>query len=258
MTLEQVYKERRLIRHAWASIKDGRELLCLYTALAGDADARPETCPASLAPEWLARLLPWIDDGGTEEHWPEVVERVIRLAPRFAALAPEVDYRVRAAILRTLPESPEGLTVIQLCDRAGSGDMPSPQEWREVAQAAAQAARVAQAAAQAAEAWAARAAAAQAVWAAAQTAQAAGAWAEAAAWAARAAWAAEARAAEARAAEAAQAARAARAAEARAAEARAEEAAQAVWAARAAAQTAQAASEVDTIIDRILDVIEAS
>ena len=100
MTIQSMLDEGRLIRREWSGHDDdGRQLLCLYTALMNDPDARPETCPATVCPRWLAFLLPWINDVGTAEHWPEVVRRVARLAPRLAALGPEVEWRVRARII---------------------------------------------------------------------------------------------------------------------------------------------------------------
>ena len=43
--------EGRLVRGTWADTDaQGRELLCLLTALTGNPNTRPESCPADLAP----------------------------------------------------------------------------------------------------------------------------------------------------------------------------------------------------------------
>lgn len=122
--------EGRIIRGKWSRIDDGDQMLCLYTALAGDANARPETCPASLMPEWLAHLLPWMDDAGTLDHWPDVVRRVARLAPGFNSLPPEVEWSVRALAVREamLHTSESGLLsicerVAILCELRGRGEV---------------------------------------------------------------------------------------------------------------------------------------
>lgn len=100
MSIASVLAEGRLIRHAWAREEDGRQLLCLYTAMLDDPEARPETCPASLCPQWLAYLLPWMDDEGTDAAWPAMVRRVATLAPQFHRLRPQVEWQVRAACAR--------------------------------------------------------------------------------------------------------------------------------------------------------------
>ena len=229
MTIEQLHAEGRLIRGKWSDTDaQGRELLCLYTALAGDADARPGTCPADMCPRWLAHLSPWINDAGTAAHWPSVVDRFARLAPRLGEIqgdrSARLDYRCRAIAVREARSHVAGghaaLGVIDgvlaLLDRASAGAPVTADEWaRAEAWAAAAETRAAWAAA-AAEAAAAARAAEEAAWAAAAAAARA---AEAAAWAAAAA------------------------------------AAWSAWAAWAAAAAAAAAA--DRIIDAILDAIEA-
>jgi len=137
-TLEQVHREGRLIRGSWATVDEReRQLLCLYTALVGDPDARPVSCPASLCPLWLAHLLPWIDDAGSVEHWPAVVERVVRLAPRFASLPPELEWTVCALCVREAMRHTTDTKVLavcervaELCERRSRGEAVS---WKEMA-----------------------------------------------------------------------------------------------------------------------------
>jgi hypothetical protein len=184
MSLQTVYNEGRLIRGAWSmTAEDGRQLLCLYTALAGDAEARPATCPADLCPAWLAHLLPWLDDAGSAAAWPDVVRRVVALSPSFGCLSPDVEYHVRALCVREAMHHTTDITVLavcesvaMLCERAGRGDMAQLAEWAaaEVVAASETASEAARAAA-----WAAAGAARAAVRAAADAARAA--WAETAA-----------------------------------------------------------------------------
>jgi hypothetical protein len=200
MTIEQLHAEGRLIRGKWSDTDaQGRELLCLYTALAGDADARPGTCPADMCPLWLAHLIPWINDAGTAAHWPSVVDRFARLAPRLGEIqgdrSARLDYRCRAIAVREARSHVAGghaaLGVIDgvlaLLDRASAGAPVTADEWaRAEAWAAAAETRAARAA-ETRAAWAAEAAAARAAEAAAWAAAAAAAWSAWAAWAAAAA-----------------------------------------------------------------------
>lgn len=196
--LQKVLEEGRLIRRSWLSYaEDGKQLLCLYTALLNDPNARPENCPAEVCPQWLAHLLPWINDVSSEEHWPSVVQRVARLAPKFAALPPETEWHVRALCVREAMRHTEDVDVLTVCERVAvlcetgapdEAELKSAWEAARAAWAAARAAAVralttwataaeaAEAAAEAATA-AATATAAEAVW----TTRAARA-AEAAAW----------------------------------------------------------------------------
>lgn len=171
MSIAEILNEGRLIRGNWAETDEqGRQLLCLYTALAGDPAARPDTCPSHLAPQWLAHLLPFIDDRGSNAHWPEVVRRVADMAPRFVrlagALSRRTEYEVRAlcveeAMRHTTNEAVLApcQTVVTLCRRVARGDEPDAAKWAAArgaaaawAEAEAEAATEAEAAAEAARA----------------------------------------------------------------------------------------------------------
>lgn len=180
-TLRTVYEQGRLIRGAWSDTDaEGRQLLCLMTALAGDPAVRPETCPSDKCPPWLAHLLPWIDDAPSAAAWHEIIEECVEQAPYWgrmtAAQSRYLDlYCRRVAVVEAREHCPteEAVTlaaidrVLALLDRALACDEPTCDEW-----AAACAAWAAWAAArEAAAAWAAaRAAARAAAWAAAETA----------------------------------------------------------------------------------------
>lgn len=117
--IADIAAEGRLIRGVWSKVDGrGRELLCLYTALAGGAEARPWECPAELCPRWLAHLIPWIDDAGSEAAWPRMVERFVAVAPKLGALAPAVEWRVRALILREAMRHAKDVDALDWCERA--------------------------------------------------------------------------------------------------------------------------------------------
>lgn len=139
MSIAQVYAEGRLIRNEWEAKEGGRQLLCLYTAMVGDPDARPQDCPAHLCSSWLAHLLPWLDDRGTEAAWPEMVRRVAELAPHFGKLHPHVEWQVRATCVREVMQfwdDDEELTICRraadLCDRQARGENVLSSEFDSV------------------------------------------------------------------------------------------------------------------------------
>lgn len=149
MTLQTVLAEGRLIRHVWSRVEEGRQLLCLYTALVDDPEARPGDgmCPASTCPQWLAHLLPWINDAGTEAAWRGHVERVAAIADRLGDLTPECEYRIRALCVREAMRHTSDTAVLAVCERVaalcesrGRGDEVASAEW-----AAARAAEAAEA-----------------------------------------------------------------------------------------------------------------
>ena len=140
--LETVYREGRLIRRAWSSVDNGRQLLCWLTALAGDPETRPETCSAHLCPPWLAYWLPWADDSGTAEAWPRHVERLIRVAPLLGDINPEQSRRLdllfrREALLVARDSAGSSVAVVDrvlaLIDRALAGADLTKDEWAAAA-----------------------------------------------------------------------------------------------------------------------------
>jgi hypothetical protein len=141
--IAQIYAEGRLIRNNWSGTDaDGRELLCLYTALAGSPTARPDSCPAELAPRWIAHLLPWLDDFGTLKAWPSVVRRVVALSPRLASVPAETEWKVRALCVReAMLHTSEPLTLAacelaaELCERRGRGESVTDSDLEAVMRA---------------------------------------------------------------------------------------------------------------------------
>lgn len=137
-SIQQLAAEGRIIRNKWSDTDEsGRQLLCLYTALAGDPEARPDTCPADLCPGWLAYLLPWMEESGTEAAWPSVVSRVGALAPRLGEIQGEASDQLRSRCLahivreamRHTDEVEECMALLALLAKHGLGGAVAMWEW---------------------------------------------------------------------------------------------------------------------------------
>jgi hypothetical protein len=90
--LDQYISEGRVIRGDWTGTDaQGRETACLLAALSPEVAEQQDAvaCPATTLPAWFACLTPWIDDAGTIEHWPGVVNRYAALARRWHVLTDE-------------------------------------------------------------------------------------------------------------------------------------------------------------------------
>ena len=179
--LETFLNEGRLTRKEWASQDDaGRATACLLAALVPECgrDGSAAACPAELMPAWLAHLTPWIDDAGSEENWMETVFRFADLAASWHVLDTEtwrrLEYRVKAVVVREAVRHTTNAgalsaceTVIDLCDRAASGEAIPDTTWSAARSAARSAERSATwSAARSAEsaAWSAESAASSAAW----------------------------------------------------------------------------------------------
>lgn len=146
-----LHKQGRVIRNKWRGLSEtGMETACLYSALVPGASGT-NGCPAWLMPQWLADLIPGIDDCGTSEAWPAMVERFGRVVSVMGNLTPEAERRILAkTILAALTIASSHnyeacFTVIALWERELAGDPPRLQEWQaeHVAQRALREARVA-------------------------------------------------------------------------------------------------------------------
>jgi hypothetical protein len=133
--LQKVFEEGRLTRFRWSDKdSDGRQLLCLYTALAGSPNARPDTCPADLAPRWLAYILPWMDDSPSNGAWPEIVRRLVALSPKFSSFGKEQHLQAIRVVLETtrwLDTSGSCDDALSLVDRELTGK-DVDKEWSKV------------------------------------------------------------------------------------------------------------------------------
>jgi hypothetical protein len=73
--LEHLHEER-LVQGSWHQKHEGRELACLIGAISPEIDSVTE-CPASVMPDWLARLVVVVFDGQAKSD-------AIAWAARFA------------------------------------------------------------------------------------------------------------------------------------------------------------------------------
>lgn len=144
----ELLDEGRLIRKSWTGTDDqGRETACLLAALSPEVarNKAAEACPASIMPQWLAHLTPWMDDIGTLEAWPGMVRRYADLADRWHVLTDadwtRLDWTARrVAVEFCIPFAKGALTavtnVLGLLRRAESGDTPSGKEFNRALKAA--------------------------------------------------------------------------------------------------------------------------
>lgn len=99
MSILECLNEGRLVARKWeATDFEGRQLLCLYTAMIGDPEARPGSCPSDICPIWLAYTLPFLDDSvmdaGTGPIWYNLMQRIGMMADKFPKLSIFVYYRM--------------------------------------------------------------------------------------------------------------------------------------------------------------------
>ena len=148
--LNTFISEGRLIRNEWTGEDgQGRETACLLAAISPEvAESWAEKdCPSDLMPEWFARLTPWIDDTGSEEHWPEVIKKYANLASRWHVLSADdwerLEYKTKRIALieaRKHTNDTEVLKcvdgVIVLINRWLAGDKPAIEVWSAAESAA--------------------------------------------------------------------------------------------------------------------------
>lgn len=148
--LDQHIREGRLIRRRWrGQTADGRDTACLLAAMYPEVRDSPAQCPAGTIPEWWARLTVRIDDAGTAEAWPSIVQRYAALARRWHVLTPDdwqrLDHHCRAVAVREArshvpAREAQALAaidgVLTLLDRAARGEPVSGEKWQAARAAA--------------------------------------------------------------------------------------------------------------------------
>jgi hypothetical protein len=88
----------RAIQRKWREIRKGKEFVCALAAFGPDINS-PKDCPAEYMPEWLAELIPTLDDGIAAD---QVVPFFIGLGTRaklWSVLNLEAWERVRVAFV---------------------------------------------------------------------------------------------------------------------------------------------------------------
>jgi hypothetical protein len=137
--LDTFIEEGRIIRTKWG---DGKERACLLLAIAPEvrSDGRVELCPATLIPQWLARLTPSIDDKGSIDAWFGMIKQFAAVIRRGAlTLDEEGWHRVLAHLMmsvlsRLLQHDSSGSCqmVYDLWVRELTVDKPDQDEWNKV------------------------------------------------------------------------------------------------------------------------------
>ncbi len=130
-----------LVRNEWG---DGHERACLLAALSPESSQgqSPSVCPASVMPQWLAHLTPWMDDAGSKEAWPAMVRRYADLASRWRTLSDDqwsrLDFAARKIALESCLEHNKAACepVLRLLDQSIAGDHVPAKDWDAAARAA--------------------------------------------------------------------------------------------------------------------------
>lgn len=94
----EALSEGRIIQGEWhrSPPGDGKELVCALAAFGEPGEINsPRDCPAELMPEWLAGLVPTLDDGIAETDVPWFVGELVRCAERWHVLDAAAWERVR-------------------------------------------------------------------------------------------------------------------------------------------------------------------
>jgi hypothetical protein len=114
--------EGRLIRHEWTgNDAEGRATACWLAALFDEVSSSesPASCPADQLPQWLAYLIPWMDDKGTKKRWRGFAERLsaVLKAPRTADQWHRAEYAVRALCVRDAMRHTDDASVLEVCSK---------------------------------------------------------------------------------------------------------------------------------------------
>lgn len=92
------HAEGRIIQNQWRHPQDGRELVCALAAFGPDINSAAD-CPADLMPQWLAALVPNIDDGIAASEVPWFSGALIERASRWYALDDAAWERIRTGFM---------------------------------------------------------------------------------------------------------------------------------------------------------------
>ena len=89
-----------IIQGAWQRENNGRDLVCALAAFGEPGEINGTSdCPADLMPQWLAELVPAIDDGITEDQVPWFSGALIDRAERWHILNDAAWKRIHTGIL---------------------------------------------------------------------------------------------------------------------------------------------------------------
>ena len=96
----QYHADNSIIQGAWQGDEDGRNLVCALAAFGAPGEINGASdCPADLMPEWLAQLVPAIDDGIAADQVPWFSGALIDRAARWHVLDDAAWKRIYIGIL---------------------------------------------------------------------------------------------------------------------------------------------------------------
>ncbi|MEG3153035.1 hypothetical protein U1769_24340, partial [Sphingomonas sp. ZT3P38] len=130
---EKAHSEGRIIQGAWRRNDGGkgkgpgRELVCALAAFGPDINGSGD-CPADLMPQWLAQLVPTLDDGIDAKDVPWFSGELIARAKRWHTLDGAAWERIRT-----------GFLIMSIRDALASAEPvqpdPKPEYWQKVVDA---------------------------------------------------------------------------------------------------------------------------
>ena len=130
--LDKFISEGRIVRRVWG---DGKERACLLSALAPECAEATDSyaCPAELMPAWLARMVPEMDDEGSEAAWEGFVKDFAAAIRKTAGWEvgewQQLEYKVKIIAIEEAMQHTKDEEVLEICGkvislllRAGAGE----------------------------------------------------------------------------------------------------------------------------------------
>ena len=123
---ELAHVEGRIIQHSWRR-SNGKEYVCALAAFGPDINGA-EDCPAELMPQWMAQLVPFIDDSIAAEDVPWFMGELLARAKRWAILDDAAWERIHTGfMIRSMQLAIEEAGKVQ--------PDPKPEYWQQVVDA---------------------------------------------------------------------------------------------------------------------------
>ena len=124
---EIALKEGRIAQGFWRHDRGGREMVCALAAFGPDINGSGD-CPADLMPQWLASLVPAIDDGINLADVPWFAGGLIERARKWHVLDDAAWERIRTGFLiGSIKRAIQSAEPVQ--------PEPAPAYWAQVKQA---------------------------------------------------------------------------------------------------------------------------
>ena len=135
LTIEQRIEEAaehvargEIIQGEWREVgEDGRELVCALAAFGSDINA-PEDCPANLMPQWMAGLVPELDDGIAAADVLWFAGELVQRARRWVTFTATQWNRARVSFLEAIIRN-------ALASAERAQPTPRPDYWPKIVDA---------------------------------------------------------------------------------------------------------------------------